>query len=495
VPGRLGHARPARWLLPLLLAAGLLSGGAVLAQVSVGAAATAGFDIVGRTSLGDRGMNAGLAVAGHCAYVGSRTDGPVEIVDVADPSSPRISGELPRHPGSTPRELRTVPDARELVVLSYDINGGPNLVEVYRWADDCARPVAGGSYDFGAGTPHEFYLWEDPGHAGRILLYVSMFGAAGDGLEVLDISNPQDPARLGGWTVPPEYGHAPLHSVDVGADGRTAYVSLWTGGLVVADAGDFVAGGASPGLRVLTPTSGVFRTSPGDVHSAVALPGRPMVLTTDERYPSQGCPFGSAHVVDVSKPAAPRAVSTLAVPENAPSACAAAARGTWTSHNATLTEHLALVSWYSAGLQVFSLDDPAAPVRLGELRPGGVTPRLRDLELGVTDTMTWSYPVVSNGLVYVVDINQGLLALRYHGPHEVEISSVAMLEGNSNVAAASPASPGASPSTAGSARTSPSPAAPASALQPALVAGGATLVIVVLLGAALLWRRRTRARR
>ena len=121
---------------------------------------------------------------------------------------------------------------------------------------------------------------------------------------------------------------------------------------------------------------------------------------------------------------------------------------TWTSHNPTLTANLALVSWYSGGLQVIGLDDPAHPQRLAELRPAGVNPTLRDVELGTTDAMTWSYPVISGGLIYVVDINQGLLVLRYAGPHQDEVQALAFAEGNSNlvsVAAATPSTPPPSP--------------------------------------------------
>ncbi|MDP9325390.1 MAG: hypothetical protein M3O87_02500, partial [Candidatus Dormibacteraeota bacterium] len=431
------HAQRRRWL-----AGALIGGLAALAPgVANPAAATASLEVVGRSPLNSRGMNAAVAVAGSCAYVGSRSDAATLVVDVSNPASPQVAGELPRHPGSTPRELRAIPASQELVVLSYAINGGPNRLDFYRWSADCRHPTPAGGVDFGARAPHEFYLWQDPGRPSRVLLYVSMFGASGDGLEVIDITDVAHPARLGGWTVPSDYGHAPLHSIDVSADGSTAFVSLWTGGLVVADVADFAAGKPSPTLRPLTAPGGVFKTSPGDVHSAVPVPGRTMVVTTDERYPDQGCPFGTAHVVEVSTPAGPRAVSTMEVPENTPATCARAPSGTWSSHNSTVTRHLALITWHSAGLQVFGLDDPAQPVRLAELRPTGTAPLLRDLELGTTDTMTWSYPVISGGLVVVTDINQGLLLLRYHGPHEDEVSGTAFLEGNSNITGASSPAP------------------------------------------------------
>ena len=44
----------------------------------------------------------------------------------------------------------------------------------------------------------------------------------------------------------------------------------------------------------------------------------------------------------------------------------------------------------------------------------------------------WSFPVVQNGLIYVVDLRNGLYILRYHGPHEREVAGVSFLDGNSN---------------------------------------------------------------
>jgi hypothetical protein len=277
-----------------------------------------------------------------------------------------------------------------------------------------------------------------------------MFASAGNALNVIDVSDPSKPSLVGGWSPPASYGHAPLHSISLSPDGKTAYLSLWTGGLVVADAGEFASGATQPALHPQTPAGGRFTTSPGNVHSAVQVPGQVAVITTDERYPSpygQGCPYGTAHVVDVSNPAAPAGVSTLAIPENDPSTCAAAGSGTWTSHNPTLTAHLALISWYSGGLQVFGLDDLARPTRLAELRPSGANPSLRDIQLGSTASMTWSYPVISAGLIYVTDINQGLLVLRYQGPHQDEIQMATFAEGNSNITALGPG-PAATPSTA-----------------------------------------------
>jgi len=345
-----------------------------------------------------------------------------------------------------------------LVVLYYAINGGPNGLDLYRWGTDCKAPTLVGHYDFGGHAPHEFYVWQDPKTPARVLAFVTMFASAGNSLNVIDVSDPTKPALLAGWSAPSSYGYAPLHSIALSPDGRTAYLSLWTGGLVVADASDFTSGAGQLTLRLLTPAAARFRTPPGNVHSAVPVPGQSLLITTDERYPSpygQGCPYGNAHLVDVSNPAKPTVVSTMAIPENDPAACAAAGSGTWTSHNPTLTAHLALVTWYSGGIQVFGLDDVAHPTRLAEIRPAGTSPTLRDVQLGTTAAMTWSYPVIAAGLIYVVDINQGLLVLRYQGPHQDEVSTTAFAEGNSNLVA-SRAQSAATPSSAPTATVAPS---------------------------------------
>jgi hypothetical protein len=44
----------------------------------------------------------------------------------------------------------------------------------------------------------------------------------------------------------------------------------------------------------------------------------------------------------------------------------------------------------------------------------------------------WSFPVVEDGLVYVVDVRNGLYVLRYRGPHEDEVATTRFLDGNSN---------------------------------------------------------------
>jgi hypothetical protein len=45
----------------------------------------------------------------------------------------------------------------------------------------------------------------------------------------------------------------------------------------------------------------------------------------------------------------------------------------------------------------------------------------------------WSFPIIRNGLIYVVDVRNGLYVLRYRGPHHRSVDHVGFLEGNSNL--------------------------------------------------------------
>jgi hypothetical protein len=453
---------------------------------------------VGHDDLGARGLNSALALADHCAYVGSRGQGAIEIVDIADPAHPRTVGSLPGRHLTTARELRTVADRKLLVVLSYSLSsGGVNRLDLYRWQGDCAQPAPAGGYDFGGRAPHEFYLWQQRG-GDRLLLFTTMFSGGAADLQVVDATDPASPRLAGTWTPP----KGSLHSIALSDEGRLAYLSLWRGGLLVADSSQFTTGQANPQLSLLTPPAAVLPAlAGGNVHSAVPLPGRDLVIVTDERYlPTPTC--GPARLVDVSNPAQPRQVSVLKAPEDDAPSCPSSPSGTYTSHNPTLVGDLAFVTWYSSGLQVFDVSNASQPVRVVEFRPQAVEPGARDPQLGATSTMSWSYPIVRDGLIYVADINQGLYVLRYQGPHQEQVAQVAFTEGNSNLtraraaaptpsASALPVLPGPTSTRQGNPRVSPSPAASR------LPSGGVWALVALLLlaiGAAavyiLLMRRR-----
>jgi hypothetical protein len=411
--------------------------------------------IVGHTDLGARGMNSALAVAGDTVYVGSRIDlRPILIVDVADPAHPAVVGEIgpPEEGlmGISSRELRAIPELNLLIVMNSACSLGlhgctmPNAEpENLKFFDitDRRAPVFLARYDvFGTvitrpRSPHEFYVHRD---GDRVLIYLST-PPGPPGLEIIDVTDPRTPTRVVTWD-PNQDGlmrltsDSIMHSVGVSADGRTAYLSHQQAGLLLADVATL------EDISLITPPANALKWPPIESmgpHSAVPLPGRDVLIVTEEIYPMPfgiGCPWGHLRTVDIANPAAPVIAGEFKLTENDPASCGAPPeRTTFTAHNVTTTHDVALVTWYSGGLQAVDVSDPARPTRLAELRPEPIASvTTEDPALGGNPVAMWSYPVIQDGLIYVVDIRNGLYIVRYTGRWEEQIAGVAFAEGNSN---------------------------------------------------------------
>jgi hypothetical protein len=92
-------------------------------------------------------------------------------------------------------------------------------------------------------------------------------------------------------------------------------------------------------------------------------------------------------------------------------------------------------TWHSGGVQAIDVSDPAAPTQLAEFMPqplSSVTMEDPRLSAGDEKVVMWSYPIIRDGLIYVVDLRNGLYVLDYDGAHEEEVESVTFLEGSSN---------------------------------------------------------------
>ena len=55
------------------------------------------------------------------------------------------------------------------------------------------------------------------------------------------------------------------------------------------------------------------------------------------------------------------------------------------------------------------------------------------LSSGRDKVVVWSFPIIKDGIVWVVDIRNGLYGLRYKGPGARHVKSVDFIEGNSNL--------------------------------------------------------------
>ena len=432
---------------------------------------------VGHSPLLNRGMNAALAVKGNYAYVGSRTDGThvdagVLVVDVSNPAAPTVVNQigppLEGNPGETSRELRIWPQQNLLLVLNHGCSelihrcvGGQAVRSTIRFYDisgaNAANPQLVSTFlpsRTRPQIPHEFFLWVDPEDPARALMYYTNPSPDDQELIVTDISG----ARQGDFDevaefkvkLPDNGRDNRLHSLGISNDGTRAYLAYLGGGFLVADTSDFAAPGvANPQVRLITPVKQrVFWTDPG-AHSAVKLFGRPFALTTDEVYgklggalPAHGCPWGWARTIDIANERKPKVIGSYRVaPYNFASYCDQVPPdqenlSSQSSHNPTLTPNVALITWHSRGFQLFSIENPAKPRALGEFMPEplpAVQTEDPALSSGRDKVVMWSYPIVKDGLIYLVDLRNGLYILRYTGPCQEEITPVSFLEGNSNL--------------------------------------------------------------
>jgi hypothetical protein len=424
-------------------------------------------------------MNAALAIHGDYAYVGSRTDtygdpdlAGIMIVDISRPARPRIAGKLgapdTANPGESSRELRVWPSQDILIVLHTNCGG--------RGAHECTAPAKNDFRFFdisgaNATSPklitrldeatHEFFLWEDPDDPERALMFGGNAGSGPTAFSVWDIS----PVAQGrppttvlrsthGYTAVPATGTPQiptggLHSLSVSNDGTRAYFALLEGGFAVVDVADFTAGRPNPQLRQITGNANRPVWSGPGAHSALKLFGRDWVYVSDEVYgsataPGHGCPWGWARTIDISTPATPTVRGEYKLEQNFVENCRQwepRPRTSYSAHNPTATPNIVFTTWHSGGVQAISVADPTNPYQLAEFLPAPLPrvaiedPRLSsDPDTGNGEKVVmWSYPIIRDGLIYVVDLRNGLYVLEYDGPSKAEVAEVTFLEGNSNL--------------------------------------------------------------
>jgi hypothetical protein len=261
-----------------------------------------------------------------------------------------------------------------------------------------------------------------------------------------------------------------VHSMAPTADGKTTYLAMEAGQFLALDTtsvvnaptpptsvinlnGDLLTNPVNRPVWEQTPLDPAavpdecFRTCPNG-HSAVPVPGTHYALTTDEVYgtftdPSFGCPWGWVRSIDVADPAHPKIVGEYKIAEDQQSFCGSPGDDplteqftSYSSHNPTVLPDLALVDWHSGGLQAIDLSDPTNPTQAGFFLPKPLNKvALEDpaLSAGPDKVVFWSYPIIKNGLIYCIDIRNGLYILKYTGPHADQVAAIKFLEGNSNL--------------------------------------------------------------
>ncbi|MGH8915965.1 MAG: LVIVD repeat-containing protein, partial [Acidimicrobiia bacterium] len=249
-------------------------------------------------------------------------------------------------------------------------------------------------------------------------------GFQGNILSIIDLDDRSQPKEVGRWWVPGQHvaaGETPEHSnylhVPAHVEGDLAYAGFGGAGMVILDVSDPTQPQKVGGLD--------FRGFGSRIgcHSVVPIPGTDLVAVNSEAIDEGGHePHNYSYLVDVSDPTSPWVVGS--VPQPTPGEGLGLRNyfdkpGRFGPHNQHHPQgdlvyagsDLLFMTYFNAGLRIFDITEPRAPIEVACYVPEtpverrGVLPR--ELETQIEDVL-----VDRRGNIYCTDKNWGLFVLR-----------------------------------------------------------------------------------
>jgi len=271
-----------------------------------------GLRFLGYSDLGGKNRAMQVMQKGHYAYVGRSEDGlPVLILDIADPKNPRVVGQLPCYPETRHSKVQTNGD---LMIVNYEQVRGATPEGRTGWAVyDTSNPAAPRELVYvntgGLGVHRTWW-------AGERYCYVCgrPTGFRERMIEIYDLIRPDTPQLVGRWWAPGLWAggdepppdkslpNALIHH-GIYLDGRL-YCGYWDAGLLILDV-------SKPEKPTVVSQLAWEKGTGGKTHTALPLPGRKMLATTDESGQA-GKPQTPKffRVVDISDETKPRQLSS-----------------------------------------------------------------------------------------------------------------------------------------------------------------------------------------
>lgn len=366
---------------------------------------------VGHSNLGGHGDGMQVMRWGDALYVGHF--GPsgmgTSILDVSDPTDPGLVRQMPAPEGAHTHKVQV---ADGLLLTNHEAFRGGTPERVGMAVYDLSDPF----------RPQEVGFWDSTGRGVHRIVYEGgdhvYLSATPEGFDeriwvVVDVSDPSRPVERSRWWWPgmaegetrdwPAGESRSVHHAMVRGD--RAYLGFWDSGMVVLDIAD---------LDEISVVSHLQWAVGGHTHTCLPLPGRDLVVVTDEAV-SDGC-AGDPHmvrVVDVSDEANPEVLSICPVPEG--DFCERGLRfGSHCLHEnrpgSYASAEVVFVTYFNAGLRVYDLADPRQPVEIAhwipDCPPGQEAVQINDVWVG-EDLLVYVTDRV-NGGVYVVEPEEAL---------------------------------------------------------------------------------------
>ena len=374
-----------------------------------------------------------VTVEGSYAYVGHITNKErlgTSIVDVSDPRNPRLLTQLFLQEEDSHSHKARV--AGDLMIVNVEQNMGPLGRKAADGTPERSSYSEGGFklYDisskekprliahhrtYGRGV-HRFDMDERYAY-----ISTEMEGYVGNILVIYDLRNPARPEEVSRWWMPGQHvagGEKPTwpgrrnrlhHALRFGDE---LWAGCWHGGLRVIDISDIRAPRTIGEYNYHPPfpePSHTFMPVPrpiGGRRIAVAIDEEDHAHSTEEMERRRGRPHACLWVLDVTDVSKMKPLSLFEVSE-LDSPWSRAAPGRFGAHQ--FQEHmdgtLVYCTWFSGGLRIVDVADPAAPQEVGhfipEPAPGKVAPQSNDVD------------VDANGLIYLVDRYAGFDILEF----------------------------------------------------------------------------------
>ena len=391
----------------------------------------------------------GFKLAGQCVdnrwylYVANLWHPGWSILDVTDPKNPQLLKFIPGPENTWTIQIQ-VAEGKMITALQA-LGAGLPPERSKLWGYDPSKPfgegiliwdvtspadpeLLGHFHTNGNGTHRNYYS------GGRYVhLAANMKGYVGNIYVVVDILDPRNPVEAGRWWYPgqwleggevqdevpgvPRLGmHGPATVVD-----NLAYISYGLSGCVILDISDLTDPKMIGHLSI-----GSFGSFVGN-HTFLPIPERKIAIATTEPALEHGQdPAHFVATVDISDPRKPRFMALFATP--LPEKGLAFSNythkdGCFGPHNlhhpnfnpfhAPIT-HILHQCYFNAGLRIWDISDPHAPLEAGYFVPEN--PKVRRGRMPITLATQFDDVLVDNrGYAFVTDKNYGLFVLRHTG--------------------------------------------------------------------------------
>lgn len=329
-----------------------------------------GFVQIGHSDLNGHGDGMQVMPNGDALYVAHF--GPsgmgTSVLDASDPTDLTVVRQWAAPAGGHNHKVQ-VADGLLLTNFEAFRGGPPDRVGCAVWSlEDPFDPREIGFWDSTGRGVHRI-VWEGGRYA---YMSATPTGYKERILFVIDMTDPANPVEAGRWDWPgvrdgeaqdwPDGESRSVHHAMV--HGNRAYVGWWDSGLAILDISD---------VSDIGMVSHLNWDVGGHSHTALPLPGRDLVVVTDEAV-TDGCDDDPhmVRIIDVSDESSPSVVSICPVPDG--DFCERGLRfGAHCLHEnrpgSYRSEELMFVTYFNAGLRVYDIADAEHPVEIAHWIP------------------------------------------------------------------------------------------------------------------------------